>query len=60
MENEPVWHYRSPNKEEYQKAVAELNQKNKFLSFNSKVKNKVLVLGSTGFIGKKFNGFFGK
>ena len=27
MENEPVWHYRSPNKEEYQKAIAELNQK---------------------------------
>jgi transketolase len=24
MENEPIWHYRSPNKEEYKKAVAEL------------------------------------
>jgi transketolase len=24
MENEPIWHYRSPNKSEYQQAVAEL------------------------------------
>ena len=24
MENVPIWHYRSPNKEEYQRAVAEL------------------------------------
>jgi transketolase len=25
MENEPIWHYRSPNKDEYRKAVAELD-----------------------------------
>jgi transketolase len=24
MENVPMWHYRSPNKEEYAKALAEL------------------------------------
>jgi transketolase len=24
MENVPLWHYRAPNKEEYQKAVSEL------------------------------------
>ena len=24
MENVPIWHYRSPNKDEYKKAVAEL------------------------------------
>jgi transketolase len=26
MENVPIWHYRSPNKEEYQKALAELRE----------------------------------
>lgn len=26
MENVPIWHYRSPNKDEYQRAVAELEQ----------------------------------
>ncbi len=24
MENVPIWHYRSPNKEEYQQALKEL------------------------------------
>ncbi|MGH9875932.1 MAG: thiamine pyrophosphate-dependent enzyme, partial [Pyrinomonadaceae bacterium] len=26
MENVPIWHYRSPNKEEYAKAIAELTE----------------------------------
>jgi transketolase len=26
MEDEPIWHYRSPNKEEYAKALAELRE----------------------------------
>jgi len=26
MENVPIWHYRSPNKEEYGRAIAELNE----------------------------------
>ena len=26
MENVPIWHYRAPNKEEYQKAIAELSE----------------------------------
>jgi transketolase len=25
MENEPIWHYRSPNKDEYRRAIAELD-----------------------------------
>ena len=25
MENKPIWHYRSPNKEEYKIAINELN-----------------------------------
>jgi transketolase len=24
MENVPIWHYRAPNKEEYQQAISEL------------------------------------
>jgi transketolase len=24
MENEPIWHYRSPSREEYRRAIAEL------------------------------------
>ena len=26
MENQPIWHYRSPNKEEYLQAVKELEE----------------------------------
>jgi hypothetical protein len=26
MENVPIWHYRSPNKQEYQQAVVELER----------------------------------
>jgi hypothetical protein len=26
MEHVPIWHYRSPNKDEYAKAVAELRE----------------------------------
>lgn len=26
MENEPIWHYRSPNKEEYKRAISELSE----------------------------------
>ena len=27
MSNKPIWHYRSPNKKEYYKAIKELNEK---------------------------------
>ena len=52
MQNKPVWHYRSPNKDEYEIAISEINKlkmRNKFADtiYDVSLKNeKICVLAA--------------